>query len=89
MKAKRDLVFTAMNLIWEASELIFTVPYKEWWTHVTAVLRFLANTVPQKKTPDARNGLRNFNTYESLAALVQRKLEPVADPGGQFGQLSP
>ena len=55
---------------------------------MTAVLRFLANTVPQKKT-DARNGLRNFNTYESLAALVQRKLEPVADPGGQFGQLSP
>jgi len=29
MKAKIDLVFTAMNLIWEASELIFTVPYKE------------------------------------------------------------
>jgi len=41
---------------------------------VTAVLRFLANTVTQKKTPDAINGLRNFNTYESLAALVQRKL---------------
>jgi len=41
---------------------------------VTAVLRFLANTVPQKKTPDARNRLRNFNKYESLAALVQRKL---------------
>ena len=41
---------------------------------MTAVLRLPANTVTQKKTPNARNGLLIFNTYESLAALVQRNL---------------
>jgi len=41
---------------------------------MTVVLRLPANTVIQKKTPDARNELLIFNTYESLAALVQRNL---------------
>jgi len=70
MKAKLDLVFhrTAFNTRSVRVHFYSTLQGMMDVLYVTAVLRRLANTVTQKKIPNAINALHN--TYESLAALV-------------------
>jgi len=70
MEAKLDLVFhrTAFNTRSVRVHFYSTLPGMMDVLYVTGVLRRLANTVTQKKIPNASNALPN--TYNSLAALV-------------------